>query len=547
MKCVCWVVAGVLLSACSFGDNQAADDDDPPDDDAAPPDEADAGAPGPDATPPFPFARCDGEPWPLPALIEDESVYAQEPVDEVLTIELDISDTDTFGMINTGLVDVEVPVVFHQGDMVAPEATIRIRGGMSRFNAQKNYKVELYGGDRWKGQKEINLNKHMWDLTRTRNKLAFDLLETVPDITSLRTQFVQLFVNGQNYGLYTWIEEPDKRFLASHGLDPDGQLYKAAVFWFQDLAPEVLSDPAMLQYHIEAKANPDPDKLGRVLAALDDDDRDIDEIVDVYFNRDNLVTWLAVNVLLNNVDTRTQNYYLYSPSSCDGWYLLPWDYDGAFGFYGQLEVDDRDRWERGVSNWWFSILFQRFLTRLDNVQAVHDKVLELSSTLITDPEIADRLAGYRDLVMPHISTEPDIDFLPGDSTPPSVAIATWEAERTRISSTVARFLAEYLETLGRPMPMFINATITPFPPWVFRWNLSFDLQHDPLTYDMEISTTPDFAPTSIVHQQLGLTDNDTLVPGLPPGTYYWRTLARDATAPDHWQEPYDPYDVIVVP
>jgi hypothetical protein len=97
------------------------------------------------------------------------------------------------------------------------------------------------------------------------------------------------------------------------------------------------------------------------------------------------------------------------------------------------------------------------------------------------------------------------------------------------------------------MPMFINATITPTPPWVFRWNYSFDLQHDPLTYDMEISTTPEFAAGTIVHQQLGLTENDTLVPGLPPGTYYWRTLARDATAPDHWQEPYDPYDVIVVP
>ena len=543
-----WVVAsGVLLAGCFWGDNGGlpAGDDDPATD-GGPPVEEDATI-EPDGAPPFPFARCDGAPYPLPDLIENEAVYEPEAVPEVLTIELDIADMETFGLINTGMVDVEVPVVFHQGAMVAPQATIRIRGGMSRFNAQKNYKIELYDGARWRGQKEININKHMWDLTRTRNKLAFDLFETVPDITSLRTQFVQLYVNGQNYGMYTWIEEPDKRFLESHGLDPDGQLYKAAVFWFQDLDPAVLADPVMLQYHIEAKANPDTEKLARVLAAIADDEQDVDEIVDVYFNRDNLVTWLAINVLLNNIDTRTQNYYIYSPSSCEGWYLLPWDYDGAFGFYGQLEVDDRARWERGLSNWWLSSLFKRFLTDLDNVQAVHDKVLELSSTLITDEEIAERLAAYRELVVQHISTEPDIEYLPGPSTPPSVAIATWEAERTRISSTVSRFRAEYLDTLGRPMPMFINATITPTPPWVFRWNFSFDLQHDPLTYDMHISTSPDFAAGTIVHQQLGLTENDTLVPALPPGTYYWRTLARDATAPDHWQEPYDPYDVIVVP
>jgi hypothetical protein len=149
-----WLVAsGVLLAGCSFGDNRppVAGDDEPPPPDAAPPIEVDA-APAPDATPPFPFARCEGAPHPLPALIEDESVYDQEPFDEVWTIELEIEDTAGFELINTGLVDAEVPVMFEEGSFVASDATIRIRGGMSRHNAQKNYKIEFHDGSRWKGQ-----------------------------------------------------------------------------------------------------------------------------------------------------------------------------------------------------------------------------------------------------------------------------------------------------------------------------------------------------------------------------------------------------------
>src|SRR5687768_10273029 len=141
-----WVVAsGVLLTACFWGDNDAppAGDDEPAPDAGPPVDDPIDAAPGPDGPPPFPFARCDDVRYPLPPLIEAEAVYEPEAVSEVLTIELDIADTASFEMINTGLVDIEVPVVFHQGGLVAPEATIRIRGGMSRLNAQKNYKVEL--------------------------------------------------------------------------------------------------------------------------------------------------------------------------------------------------------------------------------------------------------------------------------------------------------------------------------------------------------------------------------------------------------------------
>jgi hypothetical protein len=512
-------------------------------------DDATADVDGEPLEPPFPFVRCEGERAPLPALVEDRRVYQQDSL-EVWTIHLTVDDLEGLAAVNEGVEGAEVPVHFTDGvfgaDATAPNGILRIRGGASRRNVQKNFKVKLASSaGLWRGQKDVNLNKHMWDLTRLRNKLAFDIFQTIPDFTSMRTQFVHLFINGDDYGLFTWIEEGDKRFLRNHGLDPDGQLYKAAAFHFQELAPEVREDPIALRYHVEPKANPDPDKFLRMLDAVRDFDRDIDEVVDVYFNRDNLVTWLAVNVLINNIDTRTQNYYLYSPSSCEGWYFLPWDYDGAWGFYAQRRPDSRDRWESGLSNWWPVHLFKRFFQKPANVDAIHARIVALSETVLTDAVTEERLAGYRGLVADFVTRMPDLAHLPARPRTPEGAQVAWEEEVDRIASTVSRFRAEYETVIERPMPahMAAKAEVSPLR---FRWDHSFDLQDDPITYDLQIATTPLFEPGEVLVDQRDLAHRETTVPSLPPGTYYWRVIIRDHKTADSWQLPYQPYKVLFV-
>lgn len=513
---------------------------------------ADGATPPPDAgDAPFPFVRCEAPGAPLPPLIEDRRVYDQDSLD-LLTVHLTVADLAGLAAVNGGTVDAEVPVVFEEGAAtggpLAPNATLEIRGAASRRNAQKNYKINLtVPGSLWRGQREINLNKHMWDLTRVRNKLSFDLFRTIPHLTSLRTQFVQLFVNGESYGLYTWIEEADKRFLASHGLDPSGQLYKASGFEFQPLTPELVADPVELALRVEDKATPDHAKLVRMLDALHAEDADIDAVIDRHFDRDNLVTWLAVNVLLNNIDTTTQNYYLYSPSSCEGWYVLPWDYDGAWGFYAQRGPDIRERWQYGLANWWISDLFKRFYARPANVQAVSDRIEELAATVLTDPITASHLDRYRELVRPHIGVMPDLEHLPGqhDGHTPEHGVLLWADEYARIASTVSRFHAEHLAVLERPMPVFTDVELS--SPLEFHWGHSFDLQGDPLSYDFQISTSTTFEPATLVDEQLGLVANDTLAPVLAPGTYYWRVVIQDHKSADSWQLPMDPYEELVIP
>ena len=60
-----------------------------------------------------------------------------------------------------------------------------------------------------------------------RNSISFDEFRLISDFTSLRQGWVHLVINGVDHGLYQWLEEPDTDFLAAHGLDPKGTLYKS--------------------------------------------------------------------------------------------------------------------------------------------------------------------------------------------------------------------------------------------------------------------------------------------------------------------------------
>ena len=73
----------------------------------------------------------------------------------------------------------------------APNATVQVRGQTSSEYAQKNYKIELKKNKgTWRGQRTINLNKHMGEGMRFRNKLAYDLMKKIPQMLSLRTQML---------------------------------------------------------------------------------------------------------------------------------------------------------------------------------------------------------------------------------------------------------------------------------------------------------------------------------------------------------------------
>ena len=152
----------------------------------------------------------------------------------------------------------------------------------SSRTAQKNYKIELKDNKGfWNDQRTINLNKHMTEGLRFRNKLMYDLMSEIPQVMSLRTQFVHLYVKDaaagetefSDYGLYTQVEQLNRRGMRAHNLDRNGHLYKINHFEFYryEDAIKTTDDPgydeAAFAFRLETKGNQDHTKLiGRLEA-----------------------------------------------------------------------------------------------------------------------------------------------------------------------------------------------------------------------------------------------------------------------------------------
>jgi hypothetical protein len=81
----------------------------------------------------------------------------------------------------------------------------------------------------------------------------------------------------------------------------------------------------------------------------------------------------------------------------------------------------------------------------------------------------------------------------------------------------------------------------------FRWEESFDLQADPLRYDLEISTTPAFATADLVVARRDLIDQVLTLAPLAAGSYFWRIIVRDHKSPDSWQLPVEIFEPLTVP
>ena len=203
---------------------------------------------------------------------------------------------------------------------VAPNATVVIRGQSSSYYSQKNYKIKLKKDKgTWRNQRTINLNKHQQDGMRFRNKLAFDLLKTIPQTTACRTQFVHLYVRDQtetsevlfeDYGLYTQVEQLNKTYLRYHDLDQYGQLYKIESFEYYrypdalKLETDPTYDEEAFGAVLESKGDTDHTKLLAMLDAVNDYATPIEDTLAKWFDVENLVYWMAFPMLVGNYDVQ---------------------------------------------------------------------------------------------------------------------------------------------------------------------------------------------------------------------------------------------------
>ncbi|MCG3088001.1 exopolysaccharide Pel transporter PelG [Sporosarcina cyprini] len=428
----------------------------------------------------------------------------------------------------------------------SPNAKISLRGNSSRYASQKSYKIKLFDETGlWHDQRTFNLNKHSSDFSRIRNKLSFDLMETIPDMTSLRTQFVHLYVKDltkndgmlatfEDYGLYTHVEQPNEKFLKSHWLDPYGYLYKVTFFEFQRYPDELkaTTDPTyneeVFETILEIKGRKEHDKLIAMLEDVNDMKKPIEEIMETHFDMDNFLTWTAVNILMDNMDTDANNFYLYSPLNSDKWFILPWDYDG--GWELQREKKSIRPYQAGISNYWGNTLHNRFFRKEEHVQMLIDKVEELGA-YVNEETVKRQLDKYTPVVEPFLMREPDLNYLPKQ-------IGQYPEELQQLIDTPKRAVDRFLEDLQKPKPFYMDEIVEDDGTQLtFSWQISFDLQGDDLYYTVQVAKDPLF--TEIIHSETEIRGNQIQMPKPENGIYYWKVTVRDSEG--HEQTSFDMY------
>ena len=276
-------------------------------------------------------------------------------------------------------------------------------------------------------------------------------------------------------------------------------------------------DEAMFETILTIKGRKEHEKLIAMLNDLNDMKKPIEEVMDTHFDLDNFLTWTAVNILMDNMDTDANNFYLYSPLNSDKWYILPWDYDGAWEL--QREEKSIRPYQAGISNYWGSILHNRFFRTDEHVQLLVDKVEEMRE-YINEQTIEEQLEKYTPVVKPFLYRAPDIKYLPG-------RVELYEQELQQLIDTPERAVARFLEDLQKPKPFYMNdveddgeTTL------IFSWDISFDLQGDDLFYTAVVAKDPLF--TEIIHSEEDLRTNSFQMERPVSGTYYWKVTVRDS-------------------
>lgn len=414
-------------------------------------------------------------------------------------------------------------------------AVIRLRGSSSSLHPQKSYKIKLNdNAGLWRGQSNIALNKHGYDVTRFRNKLYFDTLREIDAVPSIRTQFSILYVKDEtsgetafkNYGIFTQAEVPTKKYLSNHGMDSNGYLYKAINFNFEpDDAIKNFDDKAFdleaMDNVISCRGREDNEKLINLINMINDTSVDIDYIIDNYFDRDNYEYWLAYNILMGNIDTTMQNFYLYSPLNGNKWYFIPWDGDASLMNH-QWALTDSDKakgeWECGITNYWGVILHQRYLKYETNRKRLEEKVDELHSWL--NKEYIDTKAQeYNEAIEEYVLSMPDLLYL--GYTP---------EERDYVVSTLGDELEDnyvkFKNSLTSLMPFFIYEPADNGSTVSFEWENSFDFNAGKITYDITISRFPDMSSPAVELKDVEGTIYDIEKNLFEDGYYYVKIVAK---------------------
>lgn len=208
--------------------------------------------------------------------------------------------------------------------------------GLSRYSLKLEF--DHFNDTTYHGLDKFSLDSSFQDNSYMKTSLVFDMMDFMGVPTPL-TSYVDVKVNGSDWGLFLAVEEPEESFARRNFGNDYGKLYKPDYKRLNDENADVdlryTGDEHEKYVNIfdNAKFDITDEDKDRLIASLKtlDEGKDIASVVDV----EEVISYFAAQVFSMNLDsyigTTGHNYYLYEKDGVLS--MLPWDYNLAFGTY----------------------------------------------------------------------------------------------------------------------------------------------------------------------------------------------------------------------
>lgn len=210
------------------------------------------------------------------------------------------------------------------------------RYGHDRYSLKLEF--DHYQVGSYHGLDKFSLDSSFQDNSYLKSYLAFDMFEFL-DVATPLSSFTWVKVNGDDWGLFLAIEEPEESFAKRLYGPQHGELYKPGYKSLEDENADVhlrYTDDQPESYDNifrKAKFKPTLEDQKRLIESLRvlSTGEHLEQVVDL----EQVINYFVVQGFVVNLDSylgkNGHNYFLYEEEGVIS--MIPWDYNLAFGTY----------------------------------------------------------------------------------------------------------------------------------------------------------------------------------------------------------------------
>jgi spore coat protein CotH len=316
----------------------------------------------------------------------------------------------------------------------APGVGVRLKGNLeSGFGLpEKKYgfkvNFDLFDGPHFHDVDSLHLQNNKPDPSAMREILAMRFYDAMGVMAS-KAAFVTVEVDGKQQGLYTLVEEVDKRFLkfrfGTLNAADDGNLYKCVApgcsldytsddreDYFIATCDEPGGCGLVLKTNTDDPAQNDYADLVAFLALLEKTpDAEFEQAISNAFEVDAFLRYLAVAASIGHYESyldKQNNFFLYHRPDTGTWTFIPWDANKTFGASKCPAVDSPAAGpvDPPVCGKGARVLADRILA----VDAFHQQYLayvdQVFDTLLTPEQVSEWIAEADTLIRSRVQNDP---------------------------------------------------------------------------------------------------------------------------------------------